>query len=148
MRAPNLRYLWRTSRFRAQLRRVEDVGGAQNAAIFERARAELRIITRVPGELAAATAHYFEAWLCLLSGNRDGALKELKAARALDSKSPFYNLGIQYVLGRLEGGDGGRRHCEQAVAQIRSEGWRSVHRGLALRLPVTLELCDELIGLP
>jgi serine/threonine protein kinase len=148
MRPPNMQYLWRISRFAALLHNIEAIGSAQPTDLIERARAEQRIIARLPGDYAAATARYFEAWLSLLSGDRDAALKQMREASVLNSKSPSNNLGIQYALGRLEGGDAGRKLCEEAVAQIQSEGWRSVRRGLASRLPVTLEVCDRLIGLP
>jgi hypothetical protein len=48
-----------------------------------------------------------------------------------------------YTLGALEGGEGGRKRCENARAQLENEGWRSWRRGLAMRLPGRLELLES-----
>jgi hypothetical protein len=79
----------------------------------------------------------------LVRGDKERALDDLRKGHALWRTTDLgLGTGLRYAIATLEGGDSGRAERAQIHAQIEAEGWQSMRRGLAVRVPIALSLLE------
>jgi serine/threonine protein kinase len=141
MRTPPLRFAYLAAYLRGLLLAIESPKGPGAAELVARTRQTLRAMARLPGRTPRVFALGTEASLHCLAGDREAALRCLRAseelARGVDH---FCGIGIRYMLATLEGGEAARAVQLEIRAQIEASGWKNWERGLALHVPGNLAL--------
>jgi hypothetical protein len=145
LRAPTPRLALLMARSQALLQSIDSPQSGAGPQLAERARAEQRMLSRLPGPGAEALTQYVEGWFHLLAGNRDAAHRCIAhTCEVARQTGVYFESGARYILGMLESGETGRQQCEEVRQQIVAEGWRDWRRGLAMRIPGNLQLLDVL----
>ncbi|HTU59772.1 MAG TPA: hypothetical protein VMF89_15075, partial [Polyangiales bacterium] len=138
MRTPTLRFSYLAARLRGLLLALEP---GHQGALLARARADLRLLEKLPGRTPRVFTLAYAASIHQISGDGDSALRCLRESAALSENiDHFCGVGVRYMLALLEGGDAGRQTRAEIRAQIEAEGWKSWQRGLAIRVPGNLAL--------
>ncbi len=112
--------------------------GELAASRLATARSEARALARAIGPFARLALPSIEAQLAALDGNLDRALALSRISGRAYARSGFGSgeAVSSYLEGVLEGGDGGRERCEQALAVATSQGWKNPHRYFVAFCPV------------
>ena len=112
--------------------------GALAAKYLSDVRAVSRALHRAKTPTARLNVRLIDAQLAVIDGQPERALEQFRAA-----SSEYQRLGwdsleapLTYVVGLLEGGDGGRQKREDALALAASQGWQNPRRYIAARCPV------------
>jgi predicted ATPase/tRNA A-37 threonylcarbamoyl transferase component Bud32 len=139
--APGL--FWRVLRLQALLQTIDSPRNAEGVRLRKLAHIELRAIRRVPGPIAETSALAFAAWLHWIEDERERALACMRRACEISTGIEHFAIpGMHYVYGSMEGGESGKKRCDEARARIEAEGWKSWRRGLAMRVYGNLNLLD------
>ncbi|MET0340208.1 MAG: AAA family ATPase, partial [Polyangiales bacterium] len=137
MRTPTCREALLVQRVRGQMLALDGTEGAHNRARLDEVQRHLRELGRHRTRGAGAMRAAYGGMVHALEGRGREALASFDQARATMGPGGWWViLGLDYVAGRLTGGDAGRALCDAVLSRLREEGWRDPRRGLALRVPV------------
>jgi eukaryotic-like serine/threonine-protein kinase len=98
---------------------------------------QIRTLRRLSTPLSVACADLLAAALSAVRGNWERARLEVRAARTVfESLHHTWRTSALHLEGWLEGGTAGRAKCEEALAEMRAQGWADPQRAVALKLPI------------
>ena len=101
-------------------------------------RKALRRLHRLPpAPLNDAVIALWQSTLHAIEGDAARALADARlATQGLRRMHKVYGMAAAYWEGWLEGGENGRRSCEQTLQLLRDKGWARPERAVAMLLPV------------
>jgi hypothetical protein len=137
------RLIRHTATLQGLFKALEARTGARTEQLVARIERELLGLRRIPGADPLVWYHAARATLQLLAGQHDPAIASIQRALQYgEATDERVVTGIRYMLGRLQGGEGGRALCAGVRAQLAEEGFINVERALSMRVPSSLWLLD------
>jgi hypothetical protein len=148
MRSPVARVNWLLFVAQSRLHSITHPRGPETARLLEQASVPLRTLARQKGPTTRLGLSWSEGGVLLIRGDRTRALEAttyaMEETRDHLGGENFVLPSLHYLHGALVGGASGRAECAQVKAQLETEGWSDWRNGLNMRMPIRLELLDQL----